>query len=191
MILKTDLEMEMPVDGDVIIRALDIERDIPGWTEIHSQSEVIRHTLQIPYSPDSFWKKRIESSADLARFLVAECDGRVVGGISLHWFQGRRAHAGTLGMSVHDEYQGRGIGSRLLDAILDLADNWYNLRRLELEVYVDNDPAVALYRKAGFRIEGTHRSYAYRDGEYVDAYAMARIRDEPPLERGDYEEGRT
>ena len=61
-------------------------------------------------------------------------------------------------------------------AALDLADDWLNLRRIELEVYVDNTPAVRLYERHGFAIEGTLRDYAFRGGGYVDAYAMARLR---------------
>jgi len=51
-----------------------------------------------------------------------------------------------------------------------------NLTRLDLRVYVDNEPAIALYNKFGFEIEGTHRLFAYRNGEYVDAHVMARLR---------------
>jgi len=63
-----------------------------------------------------------------------------------------------------------------MEACLDLADNWLNLSRLDLRVYVDNAPAIALYERFGFEIEGTHKSFAYRDGEYVDAHVMARLR---------------
>jgi putative acetyltransferase len=84
-------------------------------------------------------------------------------------------------MSVDEALQGRGIGRALMAAVIDLADNWYNLRRLELEVYTDNDVAIRLYQRFGFIIEGTHRSYAYREGAFVDAYSMARLRDEPPV----------
>ena len=35
---------------------------------------------------------------------------------------------------------------------------------------------IALYEQFGFEREGTHRRYAFRNGEYVDAYSMARIR---------------
>jgi putative acetyltransferase len=66
-------------------------------------------------------------------------------------------------------------------AAIDLADNWYNLRRLELEVYTDNAAAIRLYQRFGFVIEGTHHSYAYREGAFVDAYSMARLRNEPPV----------
>jgi L-phenylalanine/L-methionine N-acetyltransferase len=78
-------------------------------------------------------------------------------------------------MAVRDDWQGRGIGTALMEVALDLADNWLNLTRMELSVYTDNAAAVALYKKFGFEIEGTHRRYAFRNGEYADAYTMARI----------------
>ncbi|MEO0409275.1 MAG: GNAT family N-acetyltransferase, partial [Cyanobacteria bacterium P01_A01_bin.135] len=56
------------------------------------------------------------------------------------------------------------------------ADKWLNLTRLELIVYTDNGPAVRLYKKFGFVVEGTLTQYAFRDGAYVDAYTMARLK---------------
>jgi putative acetyltransferase len=79
-------------------------------------------------------------------------------------------------MFVHDDFQGRGVGHRMMQAVLDLADNWLGLTRLELTVYTDNAPAVRLYEGCGFSIEGTHRNFALRNGEFVDAHAMARLR---------------
>ncbi|HEX3053108.1 MAG TPA: GNAT family N-acetyltransferase, partial [Aggregatilineaceae bacterium] len=70
------------------------------------------------------------------------------------------------------------IGSALLMAAIDLAENWLNLSRIELEVFVDNEPALKLYRKFGFEIEGMLKDFAFRDGKYVDTYAMARIKGE-------------
>jgi putative acetyltransferase len=61
-------------------------------------------------------------------------------------------------------------------AMIDLADNWLGIHRIELSVYTDNAPAVHLYEKFGFAIEGTARQFALRGGEYVDAYYMARLR---------------
>jgi putative acetyltransferase len=58
-----------------------------------------------------------------------------------------------------------------------MADRWLNLTRLELEVYTDNEPAIALYKRLGFVIEGTHRKHAYRDGQFADSYSMARLKD--------------
>ena len=65
-------------------------------------------------------------------------------------------------------------------AMCDYADRWAGALRLELTVYADNLPAIALYRKFGFEVEGTHRAYAMRDGRYVDALCMARLHPDPP-----------
>jgi len=87
----------------------------------------------------------------------------------------RRRHVGEIGMAVRNDWQGRGVGTALMEAVLDLADNWLDLTRVELSVYTDNGAAVALYEKFSFEFEGTHRRYALRNDEYVDAYSMARI----------------
>lgn len=79
-------------------------------------------------------------------------------------------------MSVRDDWQGKGAGTALMQAMVDLADKWLNLSRLELEVYTDNTPAIHLYQKFDFVIEGTLRQFAYREGEFVDVYSMARLR---------------
>lgn len=88
----------------------------------------------------------------------------------------RRRHAGQIGMAVRDDMQGQGIGAALMQAGVDAADNWLNLLRLELEVFVDNDPAVRLYSRYGFAVEGALVRYAYRNGQYVDVYKMARLK---------------
>ncbi len=67
-------------------------------------------------------------------------------------------------------------GPRCWRRAIDIADNWLNYHRLRLEVYTDNAAAIALYRKFGFEIEGTLREDAFRDGRYVDAYTMGRLR---------------
>ena len=79
-------------------------------------------------------------------------------------------------MGVRDDWQGRGVGGALLGAALQLADGWLQLRRIELQVYADNSAGIALYARHGFVEEGRHRDYAYRDGSYVDALTMARLR---------------
>ena len=63
-----------------------------------------------------------------------------------------------------------------MQACLDLADNWLNLERLELEVYADNEAAISLYKRFGFEHEGTLRKHAFRDGVYVDSIMMGRLR---------------
>lgn len=101
---------------------------------------------------------------------------RVVGNVFLMVStQPRSRHCGWLGIMVHKDYQGQGIGTALLEAALDVADNWLKLVRLELTVYPDNSRAIALYRRYGFEVEGTQRLAAIRKGRYEDVLLMGRI----------------
>ena len=88
----------------------------------------------------------------------------------------RRRHAAAVGMMIHDAYCGKGVGTALMAAALDLADNWLQITRVELTVFTDNVTAIALYKKFGFEIEGTFKQYAFRDGVLADVYAMARLK---------------
>ncbi len=133
-------------------------------------------TLRLPHESVETWRSRLRGNGPDDIGLVAVQDGTVVGMAGLHRMAGRRAHVGQIGMGVHDDRHGRGIGTALLAALVDAADNWLGLRRLELTVYPDNEPAIRLYRRFGFEAEGTHRDFAFRNGRYVDALAMARIR---------------
>jgi putative acetyltransferase len=138
-------------------------------------------TLQLPLQSAEAWRKRLADPPDGMFSLVACVEGEVVGNLGLETYPNRPRvrHVGTVGMSVRDDWQGKGVGSALLGAALDLADKWLNLSRIELTVYTDNAAGIALYEKFGFEVEGTHRRYAFRDGGFVDAYSMARLKDHP------------
>ncbi|WP_027797806.1 GNAT family N-acetyltransferase [Paraburkholderia acidipaludis] len=113
--------------------------------------------------------------------LCAEINARVVGNVTLMVGKPRRAHCGSLGIAVDDAFQGRGVGSALMAAIVDYADRSLGLRRIELEVYPDNAAAIALYRKFGFVEEGRSRGSSIRDGVLADTLHMARYADAPPF----------
>ncbi|HBO4531273.1 TPA: GNAT family N-acetyltransferase, partial [Pseudomonas aeruginosa] len=141
------------------------ERHVEGLTALYNDPAVARQVLQMPYQSVEQRRKRLHDSADDDRLLilVALHQGDVIGSASLEQHPRiRRSHSGSIGM---------GVGSRLLGELLDIADNWMNLRRVELTVYTDNAPALALYRKFGFETEGEMRDYAVRDGRFVDVYS--------------------
>ncbi len=142
-----------------------------------STPKAMAGTLQVPFPSVEKWRKRLADSPADDYVLVAEVGGEVVGNLGLHLASKspRRRHAAGLGMSVRDDWHSRGVGNALLAAAIDLADNWLNYTRIELTVYTDNAVALALYRKFGFEIEGTLKSYAFRDGRFIDAYTMARL----------------
>ena len=88
----------------------------------------------------------------------------------------RMKHAATLMIAVHPDAHGRGIGKAMLAEMLNQADNWLNLVRLDLEVHKDNEAAIALYQKLGFEIEGEKRFSVFKDGKLSNLLLMARIR---------------
>lgn len=165
----------MQVEGLKIRRAEP--DDSSAVYEMFSSPKVYEGTLQLPHPSLEQWRQRLAEPPEGTYNLVAVADDRVVGMVSVHTFPGRarRRHAGALGISVHAEWQGRGVGTALMRAALDLADNWLGLTRLELEVFADNESAIRLYERFGFEHEGTLRQHALRNGQYVDSYAMARL----------------
>lgn len=172
--------------AEVRIRAIQPE-DAAEVAELMMQPQVVWGTLQLPYQSPAAWRKRLEGNDPNSIYtLVAELGGVVVGMASLHLgTRPRNRHSASLGISVHDHYQGKGIGTQLMEALLDAADRWLNLVRIELEVYPDNERAVKLYERLGFQVEGRKRMCTWRDGEYVDSLVMGRIRPEvtprPPV----------
>lgn len=168
--------------SEIVVRAM-VASDLERSTSIFNQRHVAAMTMQIPYTTVAEREQRFVNS-DHQRMLAAEVDGVVAGIGGMTLMTRRRAHVGSIGMAVDAAHHGKGVGSALLAALIDLADNWYNLRRLELEVYTDNEPGIRLYRRFGFVVEGTHTSYAYREGQWADAYSMARLRDELPVSAG-------
>ena len=150
--------------------------DAQGFVEALSDPNVYGQLLQLPKPSLSVWQKRLADIPDNVHSFVAELDGQIVGNIALTVKTSpRQRHTGQFGMFVKSGWHGKGIGSALMATIIDLADNWLNLTRLELTVYTDNDKAIKLYQKFGFVIEGEAVDFSFRNGQFVNAYYMARI----------------
>lgn len=149
--------------------------DAEAVQELANLPGVRAGTLRPPFQRLEQTKAYLESIPESDLHIVASIDGIVIGNASLRRFAGRRQHAASLGVAVHDEYAGRGIGSALVASLIDAADNWLNLRRIELTVFADNKAAIALYEKFGFKREGILKEYAFRDGGFADVLAMGRL----------------
>jgi putative acetyltransferase len=158
--------------------------DAADFARLMAHPEVYANLMQLPWPTEAMWRARIEEMTEPRRSdlqLVAERDGLVVGSLGLHPAAPlRRRHSAMLGISVDVAAQGQGVGQVLMQAACDFADLWGQILRIELTVFTDNLRAQALYKRFGFRLEGTHRGYALRHGQYADVHSMARLHPNPP-----------
>ena len=160
----------------LLMRAAELD-DAAAVSQLYSSPSVFGGVLQLPYPRASYWAERLAPSDPDALNLLSLVSGEIVG----HGYLGRpqsharRRHVGCLGLAVHRDWQRRPIDSMLLSALIERAERWMQMSRLELEVYADNHAAIAIYQKFDFVEEGRMRRYAFRDGEFVDALSMARV----------------
>jgi RimJ/RimL family protein N-acetyltransferase len=106
-------------------------------------------------------------------FVALDEQGEVVGWCdvtSMH--RQAAAHVGVLGIGVLADYRGQGLGEQLLRAALQAARD-KGLTRVELSVHGTNEPAMVLYHKLGFEVEGVKRKAVLIDGVYDDSIIMA------------------
>jgi ribosomal protein S18 acetylase RimI-like enzyme len=104
--------------------------------------------------------------------LVLEEEGGIVGALGMH--STKAPGVSSLGMWVMPAHRGRGGGRMLMEAAL--AARPEDVHKIELEVWPDNEAAIALYRKLGFEEEGLRRAhYRRRDGSLRSSLIMARL----------------
>ena len=114
----------------------------------------------------TYWSELAQ--LDTRHYLVAVDGDEVVGYAGLCDYPDE-AFVQTIGVSR--QAQGRGLGARLLQALLDEAAR-RGQRRVLLEVRAGNDRAIALYERFGFRRTAVRRGYYQPSG--ADALVMTR-----------------
>jgi L-amino acid N-acyltransferase YncA len=112
--------------------------------------------------------------------LVAEAEGAVVGWGSLNVFNPRPAydHVADFSLYVDRGWRGRGVGRRLLEALVARA-RALGYHKLVLSAFPWNEAGMQVYRRAGFREVGSYREQGLLDGKWVDTIIMEKILEGP------------
>jgi RimJ/RimL family protein N-acetyltransferase len=84
----------------------------------------------------------------------------------------RIVHNSELAISVKEEYWGMGIGTAVMEVLIDFAKNHDTIRTISLGVKASNKKAQHLYEKLGFEKVGVHRNFFNIDGNYDDEILM-------------------
>jgi putative acetyltransferase len=147
------------------------------WNMFSTLSEKSLSNLVPPFTRKRIegWTSKIDNDKVLTIVAVLrEKDKqRIVGSASLSFntleiFK----HKAELSITVHDDYQNKGIGTAMLKHLLSIA-RMKTLRKVWLLVNTDNDGAVHLYQKVGFEIEGKLSKERYSNGKFGDEFRMA------------------
>ncbi|EOU1112089.1 GNAT family N-acetyltransferase [Clostridium perfringens] len=156
------------------IRDIKIE-DYKEISKIRKMPGVMENILSNKDEEEELIKEKIINRGKNQYWYVAEENGKVIGlGILMNHGNLRKRHVGVITLMVNSDYQNKGIGSLLMDKLINLSES-LNIIRLELCVFRDNYKAINLYKKFGFKEEGIKVKSALKNGEYIDEVMMARI----------------
>ncbi len=85
-------------------------------------------------------------------------------------------HSCELGFCIAPEYQGKGYGTMLIKELIEYAVKELDVHRLYLEAFTDNEKAIKLYKKCGFKKEKILHERIFKDGSFKDVVVMSIIR---------------
>lgn len=161
-----------------------LAKPIAGYDDLlHLMGQIADETNALPFTSKDLGvsinnlKHYINglNSEDNSIYLAAYDKGRPIGFGYLEGGKRERTHHVTsLGIGVLGEYGGQGIGSSILGALIDYAQNSQSIAKIDLQVRKDNLPAIQLYKKFGFQVEGVSKRALYIDGEFFDYLNMGR-----------------
>ncbi len=162
------------------IRALE-PTDIRDVNEIRAMRGVMETIPTLFSEPLSHTEAVIRSFGSNDHMLAAEVDTdgvlkvAALGGLHVAP-KHRMRHSADISLIVHTDYQNMGIGRAILTQLLELADKWLLLKRVELEVAAENSRAIHLYEALGFEREGLKKYATITDGKLTDIVIMGRYR---------------
>ena len=182
-------------DGRKAVIRSPEEGDIPGMLDYLTRSAgETEFLLRYPeecgkYTPEGE-KQLFErvNAADNEAMLVCLVEGAIAGNCQINWSRGiKTRHRANVAIALLQEYWNQGIGTRLFQELIRIAEENENILQLELEFIEGNSRARALYEKMGFRITGVRPdAIRLKDGTLLNEYSMIRkIERQASPDRGD------
>jgi len=170
-----DVKVKLKDGRTVLIREFRIE-DKENFIEMYESlsDEAVRWGMP-PYTRERLEKGWLSNLQNLIS-IIAFYNDKIVGHAQIFKFPHPRLKAtGDLIVYLHQNFHSVGLGTTMLSKLIELAKK-ERLHRIGLTVVADNKPAVNLYKKFGFKIEGVKRdAYFGEDGKYYDELVMGLI----------------
>ena len=142
--------------------------------------QVMKESGFFPHTAEEFnitVDHEIEYMKSTALFLLAEIDGKIVGSATLDRSDLKKLeHNVTFGITILKEYCGLGIGSILMEKVIEWTKS-EGVEKIELEVFENNISAIKLYNKFGFLEEGRRKKMIKTNEGYLDMIIMGRFID--------------
>jgi RimJ/RimL family protein N-acetyltransferase len=168
--------------GDVHLRPLE-SKDVEYLYHYRNDWDVIRHLggFSAGYSRENLedWIKHHSNRADEILWTIADAaTDQCIGHVGLYQVDSR-IRKGQFAIMIGDKaLWGRGLGTRVTEAVVSWAFSQLNLHKVCLHVLTNNERAIRIYEALGFRTEGILRDEQFRDGQFLDLMLMAVFEDE-------------
>jgi RimJ/RimL family protein N-acetyltransferase len=131
----------------------------------------------VPESSREDWNKTIEEIKNRKGLTaVAQVNEETVG--IAYLVRGKfdkNSHVGFLGISILKKFRGIGIGTAMMNYLIEWAKDQEEPEKISLIVFSTNKVAISLYRKFGFKIEGVSKKQYKIEGEYIDEITMGKF----------------
>lgn len=180
IIRETEFSMK---DGRKAMIRSPRDEDIPGMLDyLYVSAGETEYILRYPeecgkYTPEGEKAlfDRINHS-DNEAMLVCLVDGKLAGNCQISWSKGiKTRHRASIAIALMKEYWGQGIGTRLIQELIRIAEENEHIMQMELDFVEGNTRARALYEKMGFRITGIRpNAIRLKDGTMLNEYSMIR-----------------
>jgi len=157
----------------------DLERAY-GWMNNPEATYFLGMRYPISRAEEERWLREASANnfASGVRLAIETKEGVTIGSIDLRSTspEDRRA---SLGVVIGEpEHWSKGYGADAIMTLLRFGFHQMNLNRVSLEVFENNERALACYRKCGFQQEGRLRQDRFRHGRYWDMIVMGILREE-------------